>query len=298
MYNLCCISNELKDKGIGFQTMTWKRYNELQPDEALLELGKRWFNNVVATKFTIDHCGRNGWGYRVSSSLFPLLTHPDFKYKLTDVAQHKAIIGVFESIQTSNKVRLSTHPDQFNVLASTNAESVAKTIKELNSQGLTMDLLGCERSRQNPINIHINCTQGNLSEIAARFVHNLEKCDDSVKSRLVVENEDKGCWNVENLLRHLYDPYKIPITFDNLHDKCNPSETCLHELCAATWGDIKPIFHYSESDPNNKNPRAHADLPLDRPFSECYDWDIELKAKDKAIRMLTKEPSNVINGIN
>lgn len=126
MYNLCCISNELKTKGIGFQTMTWKRYNELQPDEALLELGKRWFNNVVATKFTIDHCGRNGWGYRVSSGLFPLLTHPDFKYKLTDVVQHKAIMGIFESIQTSNKVRLSTHPDQFNVLASTNDESVKR----------------------------------------------------------------------------------------------------------------------------------------------------------------------------
>ena len=301
MYNLCCISNELKTKGISFQTMTWKRYNELQPEEALLELGKRWLNNVVATKFTIDHCGSNGWGYRVSSSLFPLLTHPEFKYKLTDIPQYKAITSVFESIQTSNKsaegsqkVRLSIHPDQFNVLASTNAESVAKTIKELNSQGLTMDLLGCERSRQNPINIHINCSQGDLSEIAARFAHNLEKCDDSVKSRLVVENEDKGCWNVENLLNYLYHPYKIPITFDNLHDKCNPSKTCLndfgekveHELCAATWGDIKPIFHYSESDPNNKNPRAHADMPIDRPFSECYDWDIELKAKDKAIRML------------
>ena len=301
MYNLCCISNELKTKGISFQTMTWKRYNELQPEEALLELGKRWFNNVVATQFTIDHCGRNGWGYRVSSSLFPLLTHPEFKYKLTDIPQYKAITSVFESIHSSNKaadgsqkVRLSTHPDQFNVLASTNAESVAKTIKELNSQGLTMDLLGCERSRQNPINIHINCSQGDISEIAARFIYNLEKCDDSVTSRLVVENEDKGCWNVENLLYNLYHPYKIPITFDNLHDKCNPSKTCLndfgekveHELCAATWGDIKPIFHYSESDPNNKNPRAHADMPIDRPFSECYDWDIELKAKDKAIRML------------
>ena len=301
MYNLCCISNELKTKGISFQTMTWKRYNELQPEEALLELGKRWLNNVVATKFTIDHCGSNGWGYRVSSSLFPLLTHPEFKYKLTDIPQYKAITSVFESIHSNNKsaegsqkVRLSIHPDQFNVLASTNAESVAKTIKELNSQGLTMDLLGCERSRQNPINIHINCAQGDLSEIAARFAHNLEKCDDSVTSRLVVENEDKGCWNVENLLNYLYHPYKIPITFDNLHDKCNPSKTCLndfgekveHELCAATWGDIKPIFHYSESDPNNKNPRAHADMPIDRPFSECYDWDIELKAKDKAIRML------------
>jgi hypothetical protein len=26
------------------------------------------------------------------------------------------------------------------------------------------------------------------------------------------------------------------------------------------------------------------------PFSECYDWDIELKAKDKAIRMFKVKP--------
>lgn len=57
-------------------------------------------------------------------------------------------------------------------------------------------------------------------------------------------------------------------------------------LCDLTWHSIKPLFHYSESDPTNKNPRAHANTPTDIPPCESYDWDIELKAKDMAIRML------------
>ena len=289
MYNLCCISNELKEQGYQFQTMTWKRFNDLcrqHGDEyALRELGDRWLNNCNVTFMAIQHCSENGWGYRVSSALFPVLTHPDFKYDITDVPQHQEIIDCLRETAEYNeswRVRLSTHPDQFNVLASENQASVDKTIAELNHHGWVMDMLGCERSYYNPMNIHINCTKGELSDIAARFMSNLAKCDDSVTSRLVVENEDKGCWNVDNLLKH----FRLPITFDNLHDKCNPSETdsdaCMYQ-CAATW-NVRPLFHYSESHPDKTNPRSHADMPTDRPCSDQYDWDIELKSKDAAIR--------------
>ena len=56
------------------------------------------------------------------------------------------------------------------------------------------------------------------------------------------------------------------------------------ETCAFTWGKIKPLFHYSESMPDHKNPRKHADMPTGHPASDLYDWDIELKSKDSAIR--------------
>jgi len=289
MYNLCCISNELKEQDLKFQTMTWKRFNQLRDEHgaeyALDQLGQRWLNNVDVTIMHIEHCAREGWGYRVSSSLFPVLTHPDFKYDISDVPQYDQILELFEKCRANDawQVRLSTHPDQFNVLASENQASVDKTIKELNHHGWVMDELGCQRNYYNPINTHVNCTKGELSDIAARFMSNLAKCDESVTSRLVVENEDKGCWNVDNLLKH----FRLPITFDNLHDKCNPSETdsdaCMYQ-CAATWSNIRPLFHYSESHPNKTNQRSHADMPTDRPCSDQYDWDIELKSKDAAIR--------------
>jgi len=289
MYNLCCISNELKDQGYKFQTMTWKRFNQLRDErgaeDALYELGQRWLNNVHVTRLCIEHCSDNGWGYRVSSALFPCLTHPDFEYTIKDVIQQDDIMEEFGDIKYYNaqgRVRLSTHPDQFNVLASENQAAVDKTIRELNHHGWVMDMLGCERSYYNPMNIHVNCTKGDLSDISTRFMSNLAKCDESVTSRLVVENEDKGCWTVDNLLTY----FDIPITYDNLHDKCNPSETsseaCMYQ-CAATW-NVRPLFHYSESHPEKTNPRAHADMPTDRPASDTYDWDIELKSKDAAIR--------------
>ena len=282
--------------------MTWKRYNDLceQHGEqyALNELGERWLNNVRVTLKSIEHCAENGWGYRVSSSLFPCLTHPEFECSIEDVPQYEQIMEEFRDIVYYNEtwqVRLSTHPDQFNVLASENQSSVDKTIAELNHHGWIMDKLGCERSYYNPINIHVNCTKGELSDIAARFMSNLNKCEQSVISRLVVENEDKGCWTVANLLHH----FDIPVTYDNLHDKCNPCVWDLEniwniaaeevrmspmELCAKTWGTIKPLFHYSESHPDKTNPRSHADMPTDYPATDRYDWDIELKSKDAAIR--------------
>ena len=297
MYNLCCISNELKEQGYQFQTMTWKRFNDLCDQHgdqyALRELGDRWLNNCNVTFMAIQHCSENGWGYRVSSALFPVLTHPDFKYDITDVPQYQEIVDCLRETAEYNKswqVRLSTHPDQFNVLASENQSSVDKTIAELNHHGWVMDMLGCERSYYNPMNIHVNCTKGELWVIAARFMSNLNKCDQSVTSRLVIENEDKGCWTVANLLNH----FDIPITYDNLHNKCNPSslpysmwsEDYLMKLCAKTWGNVTPLFHYSESHPDKTNQRSHADMPVDKPCSEQYDWDIELKSKDAAIRAL------------
>ena len=294
MYNLCCISEELKEQGYKFQTMTWKRFNQLRDEHgaeyALDQLGQRWLNNVEVTRLCIEHCSDNRWGYRVSSSLFPCLTHPDFNYSVTDVPQYAQIVEEFRDIVYYNEtwqVRLSTHPDQFNVLASENQASVDKTIAELNHHGWVMDMLGCERNYYNPINIHVNCTKGDLADIATRFMSNLNRCDHSVTSRLVLENEDKGCWTVDNLINHFYKDKLIPITFDNLHFKCNPSqfdEGQAMALCAATWGMTKPLFHYSESHPDKTNPRSHADMPTDFPASDSYDWDIELKSKDTAIR--------------
>ena len=306
MYNLCCISEELKEQGYKFQTITWKRFNQLLDQHgeyhALHELGERWLNNVRVTFMCVQHCYENGWGYRISSNLFPVMTHPEFNYGIKNVPQYDDIMEELEAIATYNQtwnVRLSTHPDQFNVLASENQNAVDKTINELNFHGWVMDKLGCERSYYNPINIHVNNTKGELDDIACRFMSNLAKCDESVTSRLVVENEDKGCWTVANLLRYFYKDYLIPITYDNLHHKCNPcvwdldntwyttsEEVALSpmELCAKTWGMTKPLFHYSESHPDKTNPRSHADMPTDRPVSDLYDWDIELKSKDAAIR--------------
>lgn len=296
MYNLCCISNELKEQGYSFKTMTWKQFNKIRDTEgeerALFLLGERWFNNVVVTLECIEHCAREGWGYRVSSALFPCLTHPEFHYDVSDVPQYDEIMELFEECKANDAwgVRLSTHPDQFNVLASENQDAVDKTIAELNHHGWIMDQLGCQRNYYNVMCLHVNCSKGDPADIAARFMSNLNKTDQSVQSRLAVETEDKGCWNAENLCEH----FDIPVIFDNLHNQCNPSslsELDAALLCESTWNGIKPIFHLSESHPDKTNPRCHADMPTFVPLISSLvdaDYDVELKNKCAAIREMIR----------
>ena len=291
-YSLCCISNSLAKEGHKFQTMTWHRFSQLDREEAVATLSARTLNNIRVTYKILEQCASRGWSYRASSNLFPLLTYEVAELKLEDYPDHIDIMAALAdcaSIIKYNRIRVSCHPDQFNVLASEGKHNVAKTIKELNHHGWFMDMLGAYRDYRSPINIHINNTKGEPEEIADRFMLNLYKCDESVRSRLVVENEDKGVWTPKLLAKH----FNLPITYDNLHHKCLPdglTESQAFKLCYETWmnkGYFKPLFHYSESHPDKSNPRSHADMPTELPKDGgCtfpVDYDIELKSKDDAI---------------
>jgi UV DNA damage endonuclease len=291
-YNLCCISNTLANQGHKFQTMTWHRFSQLPREEAVATVSARTLNNIRVTYKILEQCASNGWGYRVSSNLFPLLTYDVAELKLEDYPDYidiQAALADCNLLIRDKSIRISCHPDQFNVLASLGKAQVEKTIKELNHHGWLMDMLGAHRDYRCPINIHVNNTKGEPQEIADRFMLNLRECDQSVRSRLVLENEDKGIWTPKLLAKH----FMIPITYDNLHHKCLPdglTETEAFTLCYKTWhrtGYFKPLFHYSESHPDKPNPRSHADMPTELPrdggYSFAVDYDIELKSKDDAI---------------
>ena len=276
--------------------MTWHRFSQLDRDEAVATVSARTLNNIRVTYKILQQCAEQGWGYRVSSNLFPLLTYNVAELSLQDYPDYIDIMAALAdcaSIIRDKRIRVSCHPDQFNVLASTGQPQVDKTIVELNHHGWLMDMLGAPRDYRAPINIHINNTKGDPADIAARFMANLAKCDESVQSRLVVENEDKGIWTPSLLAKH----FDIPITYDNLHHKCLPdgiTAEAAFKLCYRTWhrtGYFKPLFHYSESHPDKINPRSHADMPVSKPddygMSFPVDYDIELKSKDDAILAFT-----------
>ncbi len=271
--------------------MTWHRFSQLDRDEAVATVSARTLNNIRVTYKILTQCAANGWAYRVSSNLFPLLTYNVANLKLADYPDYIDIMAALAdcaSVVRDKGIRISCHPDQFNVLASMGKPQVDKTIKELNHHGWLMDHIGGWRDYRSPINIHVNNTKGEPSEIVARFMSNLAKCDESVRSRLVVENEDKGIWTPKLLSEH----FDLPITYDNLHHKCLPdglSHAQAFKLCYKSWmrgGYFKPLFHYSESHPDKTNPRSHADMPTGLPYEEFsmpVDYDIELKSKDAAI---------------
>jgi UV DNA damage endonuclease len=298
-YGLCCISLKLKDRGFSFQTMTYKRFSSLPRAEALQILGDRILNNLVTTNETIKFCYKNNYVYRVSSDLFPLITYDKANISLEDLPSHDKIQEMFDVISqtiSSSSVRVSCHPSEFNVLASLNAEAVSKTIKELNFYSNFFDRIGLEASYNNPMNLHIHNKNGTYSEIVDRFIQNFDRLDPSCRSRLVIENDDKiNCWSVRELIDNFHSQTKIPITFDYLHHACNPdfmNEREALEECYMTWGDYKPLFHYSESAPGN-NPRKHADYAVNpiNNYGLDFDLDFELKMKDEAIAQYKEQYS-------
>jgi UV DNA damage endonuclease len=292
-YGLCCISLNLQelDEPVKFQTMTYKRFSSLPRDEALSILGDRILNNMVATDAIINYCSQNNFVYRVSSDLFPLITYDDANIELEDLPNHDDIQDAFDSIaQTiaTTNVRISCHPSEFNVLASTNSKAVDKTITELNFYSSFMDRIGCPADYRSPMNIHIHNKSGTYNEILNRFITSFDRLDENCKNRIVVENDDKaGGWSVIELIHQFHDITSIPITFDYLHHACHPNgidEERAINACYRSWDGYTPLFHYSESRPGN-NPRAHADYANNtfNTYGLDFDLDFELKMKDKAI---------------
>lgn len=288
---LCCISLKLKEQGFSHQTMTYKRFSSLSREDALATLGSRIHNNLMVTNKTIEFCGENNYVYRVSSDIFPLITYDEANVNLEDLPNYDDIQIEFDNIEsTINRtgVRVTCHPSEFNVLASTNEKAVDKTITELNFYSSFFDRVGLSADYNAPMNIHVHNKSGSYDEIIGRFVTNFNRLDENCRKRLVIENDDKvNCWSVDELVTIFHARTNIPITFDYLHHKCHPNgldeETAVNR-CYETWGGYKPLFHYSESRPGN-NPRAHADY-AEEAFSTYgldFDVDFELKAKDFAI---------------
>jgi UV DNA damage endonuclease len=294
---LCCLHLGLEEQGHKFQTMTYKRFSELTRMVAIETLSMRYINNLTVLQRILRACAEKGWCYRANTDIFPLMTLASANIVYNDLPRSKVLDRMFlecAKVVTSSNLRISCHPDQYNVLASDNAEAVDRTIVELNHHGWVMDLLGAEKSYASPINIHINASKGDVGELTERFMRNFDRLSDSVKARLVVENEDKGIWNVSNILK-FHAATNIPITFDYLHHTCNNdgmSEEAAFNLCASTWGSHTPLFHYCESLPNQSNPRKHADYPTAVPntYGLTVDLDYEFKMKDKALRRYRCEP--------
>jgi UV DNA damage endonuclease len=291
-FGLCCISIELKEQGYGFQTMTYKRFSSLPRNEAVEILGSRILNNMQVTHETIQYCAEHGYCYRISSDLFPLITYLAADVILSDLPQYidilEEIAAIKQTIQNTG-VRVSVHPSEFNVLASTNQDAVDRTIRELNFYADFLDMLGLPRDYNCPMNMHINNRDGTNAEVTERFLYNFNMLQENVRNRLVIENDDKlNCWSVKQLIEDFYPKTKIPITFDYLHHACHPdgwTEEFAILACVNTWQGYRPLFHYSESAPGN-NPRKHADY-AEKDFYQYgdidYDVDMELKQKDLAI---------------
>lgn len=271
--------------------MTRKRFSELERSFAIRELSSRILHNCILTEEIIRHCAASGIShYRVSSCIAPLVTDSTLNLRMEQLPDFNAICqALLRAGQTAKllNVSVSSHPDQFNVLSSYNEDTVNRSINELNHQAYILDLMGLPQNYSAPMCLHLNLSpdfkRESIHQYVERFKIAFHKCSDSVRSRLVLENEDSGFWKAQNLFDYFSD--FIPLVFDNLHDQCNPSGQCYINRFKSTWGKHVPIMHWSEG--TKEKPRSHAEFASHLPQVvqnnlDCV-WEFELKGKDKAI---------------
>jgi UV DNA damage endonuclease len=232
---------------------------------------------------------RNGFKlFRMSSDLVPWAS----EFQLSEMPDYDKFANVLKGAGTLAKKygqRITSHPGPFNVLVSPNDRVVDNTIRDLSIHGEHFDLMGLERSHQNPINIHCNGVYGDKMSAMNRFIKNFKRLPESVQSRLVVENDDKASMYSVKDLMYLHEHIGIPITFDYHHHKFNTgglSEQQALELAISTWGDYKPLVHYSESrqlEQEGVKAQAHSDYIYSEINTYGHSLDIEVEAKMKEL---------------
>ena len=234
----------------------------------------------------------NGYDfYRMSSGLAPWKTEYDWD-DLKDIDEIKRWFHSAGTMAKTHDVRLTSHPGPFNVLVSPKEEVVANCIKDLTIHGDEFDMMGLSRTPYNKINIHLGGAYGDKEASMKRFVKNFPRLPESVSSRLTLENDDKASmYSVKDLYYGIYKKIGIPIVFDYHHHKfCTGgmSEQEALEMALSTWGDIKPVTHYSESRRDEQKDetirvQAHSDYVYNKIEMYGNDFDIMVEAKAKEL---------------
>lgn len=292
-YGYCCINLSLSESREKITT------NRGMVKKTFLERGLEYASEL-ALKNVIDLRQILEWNddndikmYRMSSDIFPWCS----EYEISDLPDYKQISDILKSCGDFAKrvdQRITFHPSPYGVLASNNPSVVEKAIKELNQHGEIFDMMGLDQTHFYPINIHVNTTQPSKEEAAGRFCLNFQRLSDSVKKRLVVEVDDKKSqYTAVDLFHMIHKPLGIPITFDYLHNQCNPSMYSEEEalaLCLSTWPDgIPAITHYSDSkkiyEDSTAKEVAHTDWIWGKveTYGLNFDIEFEVKMKDKAL---------------
>ncbi|MCG6918165.1 MAG: UV DNA damage repair endonuclease UvsE [Deltaproteobacteria bacterium] len=223
--------------------------------------------------------------FRISSDLVPFASHPVCTF---DWAGHfrEDLRKIGEFIREHN-IRISMHPDQFVIINALKKDVVERSVKELEYHCTVLDKMGLDRSAK--IQIHLGGVYGDKVSAMDRFIASYNSLSTPLKSRLVIENDDRS-YSLEDCLA-VHHKIGIPIIFDVFHHQClNNGETLRQalELSGNTWtkADGIPMVDYS-SQQRGQRSGSHAKTLNPEMFKKFLheasglDFDLMLEIKDK-----------------
>ena len=302
---LCCIF--LKEP-LKFQHTTVKIIKNINGrPEQLRKLSGIALHNSAILLEAVQTCKQLEIGaFRVLSQILPIYSHPEYGYKLDELPDAKQILTNFAAVKKfaeENHIRLSFHPDQFNILASPHEDVVTNTIRELSYQCMVADLIGADN-----VNIHMGGVYGDKAAALKRFIKNFKTIPELIKCHLTLENDDIS-YNVKDLYPTCMET-GLPLVYDVHHHRCNPDGFSVGEATAKsleTWKQAgrEPHFHISSPKDGWKasNPRSHADYINIKDFPEewthdmpDFTLDVEAKAKELAVIKLLRQLKTISDG--
>ena len=250
--------------------------------EELIKYNINSLNNII--DYNIEN---NIHLFRISSDFVPFGSSEINKLKWWEIFKDE-LQDIGSKIKSSG-MRVSLHPGQYTVLNSNSKEVVARAVDDLNYHTRILDSLGL--NQEHKVILHIGGGYDNKKLSMERFMDNYDHLDDKVKNRLIIENDDK-IYNIEELLE-IGIRKSIPVVFDNLHNKINPSDQAKSEKywieeSKKTWKnkDGYQKIHYSQQ-AENKKKGSHSEYISINEFMDFYkilnrqDIDIMLEVKDK-----------------
>ena len=249
-FGYCCINQQLSKQGIRTgRTMIDRKF----------KLGGMQLASDISLANARDLLTILKWNesqgirlFRIGSEIFPRWNH----YELADlpgidkITQHLRAAGDYAR---QHGHRLTSHPGPFHILGSPDPRVVNDSIVGLERHSEMFDLMGYAPSFDNLINIHIGATYNDKPGTIQRWLQNYDRLSDSLKARLVIENDDKASmYSVRELYSGLHSEVGIPITFDYWHHTFNTGDLSEEEaffMARETWTKygVTQCTHYSES---------------------------------------------------
>jgi UV DNA damage endonuclease len=187
---------------------------------------------------------------RIESGVLPAYTHELARWMYREPAMREVVedgLAQAGAIARQADIRLSMHPGQFCVLATTSGTALRNCIEELEYHAEVMALLGVAGG-WHPAGAHINIHGGAKAAGLEAFRHGLELLSNDARGLLTVEN-DEDVYGLDALLS-LADA--LPIVVDLYHhwiasagEYLRPDDPRVARV-RESWRGIRPIAHLSQ----------------------------------------------------
>ena len=305
-------TDDARKYNTGTTTVSW--LNRQSREVAEQKLWDLMISNIESTRLLVERVSEldpHLRMVRLSSDILPCYTHPDFSGFWMDPSVVSYAAKAFERVGAHARlhgVRLSFHPGQFTVLASSNPGIVDRSIEEFEYHANMARWMGYGQTFQDfKINVHISGREGpeGIRRAYSRLSPEARNC-------ITIENEEIT-HGIEHTLM-LSDI--VPTVLDIHHHWIREGEYIdpRDDRCKRvidSWRGVRPALHYSCSredvlvghDENTKPDhallleaghkkqklRAHSDFYWNKPankwalsFWENFDIQCESKGKNLA----------------